>query len=176
MTSILAPKVFSPPEGKRYARIPCDFSARCKAAGLSLYERAVLMNLMCYQAIDDNGRIVLVSGSDGQIAADTGIAPNNVRKALTSLRKKGAIATIGSRRHLLLLDLWNLNDAASAEIHHADEASDSASPEKQTPHLPRCRSASHGTQRCISQDAHKERMENKNLPNNESAKAVLLDP
>lgn len=50
--------IFNPPEGKRYACVPCNFSAKCKQAGLNLYERSVLLSLLCFQTVGRGGRIV----------------------------------------------------------------------------------------------------------------------
>lgn len=173
MVNVPVSKVFNPPEGKRYARIPCDFSARCKAVGLNLYERAVLMSLMCYQLDGGGGQVVLISGTDRQISADTGIAPGNVRKALGSLRKKGVIDTTGVRKHILRLDLWGLGEAASVGMRREAKA-DGASSGKQEAHPHRCSFASREMRDSISEDAHKEGREQNS--SNISAEATLLEP
>ena len=168
-------RIFSPPGGKRYARVPCDFSALCKAAGLNLYERSVLLSLLCFQIMGANGGIVLRSGTDEQIAADTGISPSNVRKTLSALREKGIIQTVGTRKHLLILDIWGSGTIASQGKRFKGIPNESESPEKQEVHLDGSGLASDGKRCRVSTDAHKEGEGGKNHEE-ACAQVTLLDP
>lgn len=106
----LAP--FKVPAGISFLRLPSDFMARCKTAGLGMQEQNVLAASMAYQLVAPDGSIYLKCDASKMIAANCGMSDANVRKAIAGLRKKGVLAQTDTRGlHRLELDLWGANDS-----------------------------------------------------------------
>lgn len=144
---------FRIPDGIAYARVPSDFPARCKAAGLGLQERSVLIALMTYQVVAPDGSIYLKGGTSKMIAANCGMSGGNVRKAITALRKKGVLGrTALPGTHRLELALWETEDSREKQPSPA-LVSPRASPEKQAAHPVGSASASEEKRGCFSGDA-----------------------
>lgn len=154
MAAVFADLVtFRVPNGISYARVPADFPARCKAVGLRLQEQSVLIVLMSYQVVASDGSIYLKSGTSKMIAANCGMSAENVRKAISGLRKKGVLGkTDFPHVHRLNLSLWDAGDSREKRFVPTEDGS-CASPEKQAMYPVGSSGASDGKQDCFPGDA-----------------------